>query len=269
MKHVIAGNIKILYNNAGKSSVDLFANACTKSIPVIYETWGLKAPANCKVYIMTSWQSYLFQTLSWAEKFFLVVVLPISLPQVYMKMSKSWRLFSGWTVPSRPNCWIKTLALVNMSSHELRDKVHIQETDPDNIVRLAICHELTHAFSVHLKLPLWLSEGIAMYTTDKFAGKITVKAESLKYLEPNPHKNRSTNYTKLTTGDDDRIAYNYARGYWLTRYLEHNFPGFIRGLLVKRQSKRKIEQQLSLKTGIPVKDFWNEIDKKIVAQFAL
>ena len=48
-----------------------------------------------------------------------------------------------------------------------------------------------------------------------------------------------------------------------------NCPGFIRGLLVKRQSRRKIEQQLSLKTGIPVTNFWNEIDKKIVAQFTL
>ena len=132
-----------------------------------------------------------------------------------------------------------------------------------------VCHELTHAFSIHLKLPVWLSEGIAMYAADIFTGRTTVKAETLEFIENYPHKKPLTNYSNLMSGNDDRIVYTYARGYWLTRYLELNYPGFIRSLLVKRQSKLKIEKQLSLKTGIPVKDLWNEIDKKIVAQFTL
>ena len=107
-----------------------------------------------------------------------------------------------------------------------------------------------------------------MYTVDKFAGKTTVKTETLEFIETYPHKKPLTNYSNLMSRNVDSIVYTYARAYWLTRYLELNYPGFIRGLLVKRQSKRKIEQQLSLKTGIPLKDFWNEIDKKIVAQFA-
>lgn len=265
MKSVIAENIKILYNDAGKSSVDLFADACRKSVPVIYETWGLKTPAQCKIYIM-DWQRFLLHALSWPKKLSCVVLFPL-VPLMYIMMSKRWSRVTGFTAPNSPTCVVKSPAAVELSGRKLGSKIYIQDLNSDSLVQAAICHELTHAFSIHLNLPVWLSEGIAMYAVDKFTGMTTVKAETIRDIEAYQYKNRSTNYSNLMSGDKKSIVYTYARAYWLTRYLEHNYPGFIRGLLVKRQSKRKIEQQLSLKTGIPVKDFWNEIDKKIVAQF--
>ena len=240
MKTVIVGNIKILYNDAGKSSLDLFVDACAKAGPLIFETWGLKTPANCKIYIMTSWQSFFFRTLSWPKKLICVIAFPLVFPIGYI-ISKRWPKLTGWTAPHCPTCVVKTPALVELSGRKTGSKMYIQETNSGNIVQVAICHELVHAFSIHLNLPVWLNEGIAMYTADKFAGKTTVKTETLKIIEDYPHKNRSTSYTNLMNGDDDSIIYNYVRGYWLTRYLEHNYPGFIRSLLVNRPSKRKIE----------------------------
>jgi len=279
MKSVIVDNIKILYNNAGKSSVDLFTDASRKSIPVIYETWGLKTPAKCKVYIMTSWVTFILHGFSFLQKFLLLVLflilyimfpyaIPVVFLIVFLEIRKRWSKIAGLTVQNHTTCGIKSPDLVDPAGVKLSRRIYIEYANSDSLVQAAICHELTHAFSIHLNLPLWLNEGIAMYAVDKFTEKTTVKTETLEFIENYPHKKPLTNYSNLMSGNDDRIVYTYARAYWLTRYLEHNYPGFIRDLLDKRQSKCKIEQQLSLKTGIPVKDFWNEIDKKIVAQFA-
>lgn len=257
MKNVIVDNIKILFNDEGKSAVDLFADACTRISPLIYEIWDLKTPSNCKIYIMTSWQSFLFHSASFPRKLFYVLTILLW----YVRINREWPRIIGWTLPPHPTSGVKTPALIKLSDRKLGEKIFIQETNLDKIVQSAICHELVHAFSVHLKLPLWLNEGIAMYTVDKFIEKTTVKAETIKFLETYPHKHRPTNYRKLMRLDADSIVYNYVRSYWLTRYLEHNYPGFIKSLLVKHQSNRKIEKQLSVKTGIPLKEFWNEIDK--------
>lgn len=286
MKHVIVDNIKILYNDAGKPSVNLFADACRKSIPVIYETWGLKTPAKCKIYIMTSWLIFLWYGYSWPKKFCAAVLLLVSslvlslvfyrvfplglliAPLIfYLIIIKLWFKIAGLTIPNHTTCGIKSPDLVDPAGGKLGRRIRIEYANSDSLVQSAICHELTHAFSIHLNLPVWLNEGIAMYAVDKFTGKATVKTETLEFIENYPHKKQSTSYSNLMSRNEDSIVYTYARAYWLTRYLELNYPGFIRGLLVKRQSKRKIEQQLSLKTGIPVKDFWNQIDNKIVAQF--
>lgn len=278
MKSVIVDNIKILFNAKGKSSVDLFADACTKASPLIYETWGLKTPRKCKVYIMTSWVIFILHGFSLTQKlllFVLVLVLsivfPFAIPVVFLivllERRKGWSEIAGLTIPHHSICGIKSPGLVDPAGGKIGRRIYIEYANSDSLVQAAICHELTHAFSVHLDLPVWLNEGIAMYAVDKFVGKTTVNMETLKFIEAYPHKNRSTNYSNLMSGSDDSTVYTYARSYWLTRYLEQNYPGFIKSLLVKRQSHRKIEKLLSSKTGIPLKDFWNEIDQKIVAQF--
>jgi len=42
-------------------------------------------------------------------------------------------------------------------------------------LRNIVCHELTHAYTAHLHLPLWLNEGMAMITVDRFLERETVR----------------------------------------------------------------------------------------------
>ncbi len=114
MRSVIASNIKILFNTKGKSSVDLFADACAKAAPLIYETWGLKTPAKCKIYIMTSWQGFLFRALPWPLTFLY--------PIVYLIKRKEGPRITGCTVSPFPTCGVKPPALAKMSDRRLRDK---------------------------------------------------------------------------------------------------------------------------------------------------
>jgi len=265
MESIIVDDITILFESDEKPAANLFANACKKSVPLIYDTWGLNVPPKCQVYVMTSWQQFLLHSAPWYRK----VIILITFPLLYLNINKEWSKIAGWALPYQPTIGVKPPTLLNLQNKAIGEKIYVQETDLNRKAQGYLCHELVHACSNHLKLPLWLNEGIAMYTVDKLIGNPTVKDETLQLLNIYPHKHKLLNYRNLMNADVDGIVYNYVRGYWLTRFLEKNCTGFLSTLLRKRQNERELVRLISNKLSIRLEDFWNEIDKKIVKEFVL
>jgi len=44
-------------------------------------------------------------------------------------------------------------------------------------VQQIACHELVHAFTSHLRLPVWLHEGLAMVTVDRLLQNQSIQGE--------------------------------------------------------------------------------------------
>ncbi len=258
--------IQLCYEAGQAQAAALCADACRKSVPLIMDLWGLGVPRGCRVYVMTSWLRFLFQSAGWRG----AIGFGLTLPLWYFRIKRQWPLIAGWTYRfwRRPVVGVKPPALLAQADTSLGARIFIKEPDLERKTQNTLCHELVHAFSAALRLPIWLNEGIAMFTADRYAEGQTVQPETLGFMTQFPDKIRRITSRNLMRQGIDGIVYTYVRAYWLVRFLEETHPGLIRSVLVKRHRAAAIEAQVSRAVGLEPGRFWAEIDGKIAAYFA-
>jgi hypothetical protein len=122
------------------------------------------------------------------------------------------------------------------------------------------CHELVHAATDHLRLPAWLHEGLAMVTVDGFAGRPTVKAETLEAVG----RKGEGEGARRGALDAEALLYTAVRGYWISRYLADSEPALLRGLLQARHSRETMETDLAAGLGLSRQTFWETIDGTVL-----
>ena len=86
--------------------------------------------------------------------------------------------------------------------------------------------------------------------------KPTIREDSLSLLEQAKPKAAPPSYRALARLQGETLAYHTVRGYWIVRLLEETHPGFVRGLLARRQPHSAIERQLAERLGLPLIDLW-------------
>jgi hypothetical protein len=184
-------------------------------------------------------------------------------------MRKVWRFSGGWTLRyrHRPAIGIKPPRLLAKSDRSMGEMIFIEEPDFKKKMEHLTCHELTHAFSAHLKLPLWLNEGIAMVTVDKYLGHATVRSETLRRLNRPQHRGSAGKYRNLPAMSKEVAVYHYVRGYWITRFLMDTHPGLLKELLQKKHHHRLIEKKIAAALGVSNKTFWEAVDERVIAHF--
>jgi hypothetical protein len=143
---------------------------------------------------------------------------------------------------------------MNLTNHQLYTPMTARERFSNTLV-----HELTHAFTAHLKLPLWLNEGIALLTAEKALGYGTVKKETLEYLTT---PQNLSSYYQLAKLSNENFFYQYAKGYWLTRYLLEKHEDVLKQLLSKGKFNSIINRNVN-------KLFNNQTSDPIIRQHFL
>ena len=134
-------------------------------------------------------------------------------------------------------------------------------------VQQVACHELVHASSAHLRLPMWLNEGIAVATVDRFMEKQMIRQDTLDFIRDYLPKGAPPSYRQLSRMDRGAIAYNSVRGYWLVRYLQEKCPGFLKHTFSSYQDPETIESRMVTELGMQPGNFWSEIDDRIAEYF--
>ena len=255
-----------LYFDAQEAeAAELIGDACERSLDLLRELWGLELPGECRVYVMTSWLRFLFHSAPWPWRIYLAATLPLR----YGRIQRLWNVAGGWAqrYGQRQTIGLKPPRLLRGIDAGLRERIFVHR-EVDEWVQHNACHELVHACTDHLRLPTWLHEGLAMVTVDRFAGKPTVKAETLEALTRQPPGARpQEGYGRMAVAPD-RLLYLAARGYWITRYLADTQPGLLRGLLEQRQSHEVLEGTLAAGLGMSRDEFWSRIDGMVLAHFA-
>jgi hypothetical protein len=66
----------------------------------------------------------------------------------------------------------------------------------------------------------------------------------------------------------EALAGQYARAYWVTRYLDDTQSAFLRGLLKKRSNPRALEAEVARTLGVPRRDLWSSVDHIVSDHFA-
>ena len=55
MTSITCGDLQLSFDPVEQATADLISKACTTALPLIQQSWGLGAPADCRIYVMTSW----------------------------------------------------------------------------------------------------------------------------------------------------------------------------------------------------------------------
>ena len=204
----------------------LLETSCCRAVNFLQNTWSLKIPT-CHVYVTPHWQTImleqaplLYKTLNQGSF--------ILLRKRRVLLDKLWSRSAGWFQRYGKHCLIAIKPLpqfekMKLTNHPLYTPMTAREKFSNTLL-----HELTHAFTAHLKLPLWLNEGIALLTAERALGYGAVRIETLEYLK-RPQKDSS--YYQLPKLEGETFFYHYAKGYWLTRYLQERHGDVLRQLL--------------------------------------
>jgi len=247
MQRISINGLTLFFDAEEQDTVELIGQACAKSMRVIQEHWKLDIPKDCRIYIMTSWFGFMFRSAPWPWKILLAVTMPLWV----LRAKKIWPLVGGWEqrYGRRRVVGVKPPRLVRLADKRIGDRIFVKEEDANEKVRSITCHELTHAFTSHLQLPAWLKEGLAMVMVDKFFEEPTVQYETLKVLEHSSDKHTFGRRQKLRVGDGNALVYLYARGYWLTRYIEETLPGLLKDLLSRRCQHNELQDKIATAYG--------------------
>jgi hypothetical protein len=257
--------VRVVDRPGEQDSVDLIGAACEQAVPLIQESWGLETPEDCRIYVMTSWLGFVFQSAPWHWR----LLLGATMPFWCFRARRTWPYSAAWTqrYGKRAAIGVKPPRLLEQSDRSIGVRMFVEEKDMKVNVQHVTCHELVHACSAYLKLPTWLNEGIATVTVDRFLERPTIREETLEFIGDFLPKGAPPTYRELSRMSGEAIAYHGMRGYWLVRYLEEKHPGFLRRMFSLHRDPRVIEREMMFELGMEPGSFWREIDDVMVGHF--
>jgi hypothetical protein len=265
MESMAVDGLAVYFESGERRAADLIGDASARSARLIHRSWGLDTPKDCRVYVMTSWQGFIVHSAPWYLWPAFVLLMPFWLGRI----RQLWRVAGGWAqnYPGRRAVGVKPPRLMATADTSIGIRIFVEGADIEEKVENVACHELTHAFSAHLRLPMWLNEGLAMLTVDRYFDKQTIRSDTLDVIGRWKAGNGPARYRRLRVTSPDAIVYHYARGYWLTRYLAESHPELLTDLLARRLPQRKLERRVATAFGKTPAAFWATIDGVLVDRF--
>ena len=262
---VSVGRLSVECEPEDEATAHVMAEACNEALRLAKASWGLGPPADCRLYVMTSWRGFIFQSAPWPWR----VMLALNYPLWSGRARRTWPYSAGWTqhYGRQIAIGIKPPLLLETSDKSVGVHMFVEEKDPVAKIRHLTCHELIHAASAHLHLPAWLNEGLAAASVDRFMGKPTIREDSLGLLQRTQPKSAPPSYRAMSRLQGETLAYHAVRGYWIVRLLEETCPGVLRELLSVRRTAKEIERRVADGLLIPPERLWTEIDQVLVDYF--
>lgn len=239
--------------------------AAGEALRLARELWGLGPRGELQVHAMTSWAGFLFAAAPWGWRPWLAFTLPLWVSRV----AKTWKMAGGWTLRfgGRVAVGVKPPRLLLAADRSLGERLFLSEPDVRGKVRQITWHETVHACSLHLKLPAWLNEGLAMFAVDRLAGKPTVRPETLSWLPEPAGVKPGRRYPSHSQGAGEALLRLYARGYWRVRFLEETRPGLLKELLSAKHNPDEWLRSFAEACGLPESAGWTEVDMAVARHF--
>jgi hypothetical protein len=248
-------------------TADLLADACRETLRILRDRWKLPAPVDCRVYVMTSWLTFMFQGAPWPWR----LAMALTLPFWSRRARQMWPLAGGFhqAYGRRRVIGVKPARLIQAADRSVGERIFVpaENEDLDRKVQHVACHELTHACAAHLNPPMWLNEGLAMLTVDLYAGRQTVRPDTLALLTDSGSSGDPAGYRDIRADDPDGLLYHAVRGYWLLRYLHDRHPNLLALLLKSPHDQETTTRLLADAEGVDESRLWGAIDGIVADHF--
>jgi hypothetical protein len=255
-----------MYSPLEKKTGQAVEEAVTKTQSLLQQKWDLVPPQDCAVFVMNSWLQFAFQSAPWRRKVLLLVFFPLWAPNA----RRLWGMAGGWMMRhgERKAVGVKPPRLIRRGSSEIGERIFLPEADEMETLERIVCHELTHAFTADLSLPVWLYEGLAMVATDDYFGQPTVRPETLQEIVGTLAVMQQMSAHVLNLDDQEATARLYLRAYWITRYLDEAHPNVLRSLLSQRLPTYGYEDQLAKALGVERAQLWGTLSSRLTDHFS-
>ena len=224
------------------------AAAVGETSRVLQDHWNLQRPVGCEVYVLTDAFRFIGETVPRH----LSLLVALTMPLWRGRAERAFEIAGGWMLPwpGRMAVGVKPPDLLASSKTGLGERLFKPVPDLSEKARHITCHELTHAWTAHLRFPPWFNEGLAMRAVDHLAGYPTVREETstesssdLSALDPKA-------YRRVESADHEALLSLYSTGYWLTRRLEDQAPDILRDLLKRRRPSGEVNRIVSATLGL-------------------
>ncbi len=266
MQSRMISGVKVVFDAGDQETAEFICEATPKVLGLVTERWGLGQPEDCRIYLMTSWWNFFFQSTTWPWR----ILLAVTLPFWSFRARRTWPYSAAWTqrFGERVAIGIKPPRLLEISDKSIGALMFVEEKDSKIKIQHLTCHELTHACSAYLKLPAWLNEGLAAVTVESYLEKQTIRSDTLELIQTFTPKARPATYRELSRLSGEAIAYHAVRGYWIVRLLEEKCPGFWKRIFSSPQNVPAVERDMAMELGVKIDDLWSKIDNMIIAHFS-
>ncbi|MFN2272355.1 MAG: hypothetical protein ACK2US_16050, partial [Anaerolineae bacterium] len=143
------GEVMVVHTPDERETADLVAGTCEKALELAARDWGLAPPANCRIYVMTSWLGFVFQSAPWPWR----ILLGATMPFWCFRAARTWPYSAAWTQAygSRVAIGVKPPRLLAESNRSIGARMFVEELDMRLNVQHVTCHELVHACSAYLR----------------------------------------------------------------------------------------------------------------------
>jgi len=242
-----AAGIPVFFTERHRSVAEAITETVEKTALVLQNQWDLQSPANCEVHVLTDASGFIEET---APRH-LRLLIALTKPLWRGRAERAFQIAGGWMLPwpGRLAVGVKPPDLLAESKTELGERLFKPVVDPLEKVKRLSCHELTHAWTAHLRLPPWINEGLAMRAVDHMVGYPTVREETSAEATFDLSALDSKAYRRVSSADHEALLVLYSSGYWLTRRLEDQAPRILRDLLKRRRPSREVAQIVAVALG--------------------
>lgn len=235
-----ASGLPVFFQAEHEAAAHAMTEAAKATTSLLAARWRLPMPQGCELHVLTD----CFEFIDRTAPTLLRPLLRITQRWWRPRAERAFALAGGWTIPwkSGPAVGVKPPELLLSGEPSLGDRLFVAIEDPLEKVKHLTGHELTHAFTAHLRLPSWLNEGLAMRAVDHLAGFATVREETRRLAQFDPEVLDSRAYRRIASSDHDALIRLYATGYWVTRRLDEERSPILSDLLEGRRPAREATQ---------------------------
>lgn len=222
---------------------------------LISDLWGLIKPESIKIIITDSYTKYCLNIYSINELIALMIIFPYWLFKIRHFFKEIGAIDLNVEKPSiliKSMNFFKKKPEVGVGNLIYIESKNIQEKYKHGFVSLIISIRLHE-----IKCPKWLGSGIGSFTSEKFLSRNIVRKDTINLLSI---QNKNKDLNSVNT------AYPHVLGYWTVRYLEENYPGFLKKIF-KRYKGEEIVDQIRLQLGLSQENFWDQLDELLYENY--
>ena len=77
MQSRIISGITVVFDSSEQDTAELICDATANVLRLIQESWGWGRPEDCRIYVMTSWWGFFFQSAPWFWRLLLTKTFPL------------------------------------------------------------------------------------------------------------------------------------------------------------------------------------------------
>lgn len=235
-----AAGISVIFAEGERAFAESIAGAVEESARFLQRCWRLRAPDECQVRVLTDACGFIADTVPRHLR----AVVALTKPFWKKRAERAFGIAGGWMLPwpGRMAVGVKPPHLLAAARSEVGRRLFVPVPDLVEKARHVTCHELTHAFTAHLRLPAWINEGLAMRAVDHVAGYATVRADTSTRVFPDPAALDANAYRRVKPSDHEALLALYATGYWTIRRLEMEAPETLRQMLAQRRPRGEVDR---------------------------